>query len=341
MGSWLVLLATTVTLAASGWLTGVLRRYALHTQLLDLPNARSSHSQPTPRGGGLAIVISFNLALLAAWWSGGVTSEFAAAIGVGGLLIAGIGYLDDRHDLPARWRLLVHLLAAGWALWWLGGFPPLPLPGGDLSLGWLGIPVGVLYIVWLLNLYNFMDGIDGIAGVEAITVAGGAALLLWLAGDAGLAPLLVLLAAAVVGFLIWNWPPAKIFMGDVGSAYLGFVLAVFGLATGADGSLSLWVWLILLAAFITDATATLLRRLLRGERWYRAHRTHAYQHAARSLGSHRNVTLAIGAINVLWLLPLAGMAAMRPALGLWLAGVAYMTLIILAFKLGAGRPRKS
>lgn len=341
MGSWLILLATAASLAASGWLTGVLRRYALHTQLLDLPNSRSSHSQPTPRGGGLAIVISFNLALLASWWLGGVPSEFAVAAGVGGLLIAGVGYLDDRHNLPARWRLLVHLLAAGWALWWLGGFPSLPLPGRDLSLGWLGIPVGVLYIVWLLNLYNFMDGIDGIAGVEAITVAGGAALLLWLTSDAGMAPLLVLLAAAVSGFLIWNWPPAKIFMGDVGSAYLGFVLAVFGLAASADGSLSLWVWLILLAAFITDATATLLRRLLRGERWYQAHRSHAYQHAARSLGSHRSVTLAIGAINVLWLLPLAGMAAMRPALGLWLVGLAYMPLIILALKLDAGRPRRA
>lgn len=327
--------------ALSALLTGVLRRYALRTQLLDLPNARSSHTQPTPRGGGLAIVISFSLALTTVWLAGLVSTRVVAAAGVGGLMIAGIGYLDDRHDLPARWRFPVHLIAAGVALGWLGGFPPLPLPGPELGFGWFGIPLGMLCIVWLLNLYNFMDGIDGIAGVEAVTVAASAALLLWVRGDGAMAGVLLLLAAAVLGFLAWNWPPAKIFMGDVGSAYLGFVLGVLALATSAEGLLNLWVWLILLAVFITDATVTLLRRLLRGERWYEAHRTHAYQHAAHRLGSHRNVTLAIGAINVLWLLPLAGMAAMRPTLGLWLVGIAYIPLIVLVLKFDAGRPRGS
>lgn len=341
MGSWLILIASGATLLVSCWLTGALRHYALRTQLLDLPNARSSHSQPTPRGGGLAIVVSFNLALLVAWWLGGVASKFAAAAGVGGLLIAAVGFLDDRHNLPARWRFLVHLVAAGLALWWLDGFPSLPLFDLELSFGWFGIPLGMLCIVWLLNLYNFMDGIDGIAGVEAATVAAGAGLLLWLHGDAAMAGVMLLLAAAVLGFLAWNWPPARIFMGDVGSAYLGFVLGVMALATSADGLLNLWVWLILLAVFIADASLTLLRRLLRGERWYEAHRTHAYQHAAHRLGSHRNVTLAIGAINVLWLLPLAGMAAMRPTLGLWLVGIAYIPLIVLVLKFDAGRPRGS
>lgn len=337
MGTWLILIAVGGTLLVSSWLTGALRRYALRTQLLDLPNARSSHSRPTPRGGGLAIVVSFNLALLVSWWLGAVAPEFVAAAGIGGLLIAAVSYLDDRHNLPARWRFPVHLIAAGVALWWLGGFPALPLPGLELGFGWLGIPLGVLCIVWLLNLYNFMDGIDGIAGVEAVTVAAGAALLLWVRGDAAMAGVLVLLAAAVLGFLAWNWPPARIFMGDVGSAYLGFVLGVMALATSAEGPLNLWVWLILLAVFITDATVTLLRRLLRGERWYEAHRTHAYQHAARRFGSHRKVTLAVGALNVLWLLPLAGVACALPGYGWWLAVVAYLPLLLLAVKFGAGQ----
>jgi len=306
MGTWLILIAVGGTLLVSCWLTGALRRYALRTQLLDLPNARSSHSRPTPRGGGLAIVVSFNLALLVSWWLGAVAPEFVAAAGIV-------------------------------ALWWLGGFPALPLPGLELGFGWLGIPLGVLCIVWLLNLYNFMDGIDGIAGVEAVTVAAGAALLLWVRGDAAMAGVLVLLAAAVLGFLAWNWPPARIFMGDVGSAYLGFVLGVMALATSAEGPLNLWVWLILLAVFITDATVTLLRRLLRGERWYEAHRTHAYQHAARRFGSHRKVTLAVGALNVLWLLPLAGVACALPGYGWWLAVVAYLPLLLLAVKFGAGQ----
>lgn len=337
MGLWLILIASGATLLVSCWLTGALRHYALRTQLLDLPNARSSHSQPTPRGGGLAIVVSFNLALLVAWWLGGVASKFAAAAGVGGLLIAAVGFLDDRHNLPARWRFLVHLVAAGLALWWLDGFPSLPLFDLELSFGWFGIPLGMLCIVWLLNLYNFMDGIDGIAGVEAATVAAGAGLLLWLHGDAAMAGVMLLLAAAVLGFLAWNWPPARIFMGDVGSAYLGFVLGVMALATSADGLLNLWVWLILLAVFIADATLTLLRRLLRGERWYEAHRTHAYQHASRRFGSHRKVTLAVGALNVLWLLPLAGAACIFPGHGWWLAVVAYLPPLLLAIRFGAGK----
>jgi len=337
MGLWLILIASGAALLVSCWLTGALRHYALRTQLLDLPNARSSHSQPTPRGGGLAIVVSFTLALLVAWWLGGVASKFAAAAGVGGLLIAAVGFLDDRHNLPARWRFLVHLVAAGLALWWLDGFPSLPLFDLELSFGWFGIPLGMLCIVWLLNLYNFMDGIDGIAGVEAVTVAAGAGLLLWLHGDAAMAGVLVLLAAAVLGFLAWNWPPARIFMGDVGSAYLGFVLGVMALATSADGLLNLWVWLILLAVFIADATLTLLRRLLRGERWYEAHRTHAYQHASRRFGSHRKVTLAVGALNVLWLLPLAGAACIFPGHGWWLAVVAYLPPLLLAIRFGAGK----
>lgn len=281
--------------------------------------------------------MSFVLGLVGLWLWSGVAVEVLAAVGVGGLLIAAIGYLDDRHGLPARWRFLVHVLAASWALWCLGGFPALPVFDVELRLGWLGIPVGVVATVWLLNLYNFMDGIDGIAATEAVTVAAGAALLLWLQGDAGAAALLVILASAALGFLVWNWPPAKIFMGDVGSAYLGFVLAVLALATSAEGVLNLWVWLILLAVFITDATITLLRRLLQGERWYEAHRSHAYQHAALKLESHLKVTLAVGVINIFWLLPLAWWASREAGHGWWIAGIAYLPLVVLALRLGAGR----
>lgn len=335
MGLWLTLIASGATLLVSCWLTGALRRYALRTQLLDLPNARSSHSQPTPRGGGLAIVVSFNLALLVAWWLGGVASKFAAAAGGGGLLIAAIGYLDDRYDVSARWRFLVHLFAAALALWWLGGFPSVPLFDLQLNFDWLGIPVGVLFIVWLLNLYNFMDGIDGIAGTEAVTVAASGALLLWLYGAPGTAGLLLALAAASLGFLVWNWPPAKIFMGDAGSAYLGYVLGVLALGL-SGGVLNLWVWLILLGVFVVDATYTLFRRLLRGERVYQAHRSHAYQRAARRWGSHKKVTLAVGGINVLWLLPLAWVAAAYPDWGVVTLIVAWLPLLGIAVALGAG-----
>lgn len=341
MSLWLLVPSAVAVLFLSAWLTGLLRRYALRTQLLDVPNARSSHTQPTPRGGGLAVVVSFSFGLAGFWLFDRVSTELVAAAGAGGLMIAAIGYLDDRYSLAARWRFLVHLLAAGSALWWLGGFPPLAVFGQELDFGWFGVVIGGLFVVWLLNLYNFMDGIDGIAGVEAVTVAAGAALLLWLNGDRETAGLLALLAAAAAGFLVWNWPPAKIFMGDVGSAYLGFLLAVFALATSAAGALNLWVWLILMAVFITDATITLLLRLLRGERWYEAHRSHAYQHAARRFGGHLKVTLAVGALNVLWLLPLAWWASRDLGSGWWIAGIAYVPLVALALVLGAGRASRA
>lgn len=244
-------------------------------------------------------------------------------------------YLDDRHDIPARWRFLIHLLAAVLGLWWIGGFPALSLFGLQLQMGLLGIPIGVLFVVWLLNLYNFMDGIDGIAGTEAVTVAVSGALLHWMHGEPEVAMLLLSLAAASMGFLLWNWPPAKIFMGDVGSGFLGFVFAVLALGL-SSGALNLWVWLILLGVFVVDATYTLLRRLVRGERVYQAHRSHAYQRGARRWGSHKNVTLAVGAINVFWLLPLAWVAAVYPDWGVVALAVAWLPLLGVAVALGAG-----
>lgn len=167
--AWLILPVAAISLL----LTGVLRRYAMARSLLDLPGARSSHVVPTPRGGGMAIVASF-MAVLPALGLWGLLpwSEVWALVGAGGL-VAGVGFLDDHRHIAARWRLLVHFIAAGWALAWLGRLPPLAWDDVQSGWGWLGAGVAAVYLVWLLNLYNFMDGIDGIASVEAICVAGG------------------------------------------------------------------------------------------------------------------------------------------------------------------------
>ena len=220
-------------LAVLSWtLTAVLRRYALARSLMDIPNARSSHSLPTPRGGGVAIVITFLVGLCAAFFAGfGIHSELFYTLFGAGLSIALLGFLDDHGHIAARWRLLGHFAAAAWALYWLGGMPPLVGFGVVVNLGWIGHALAALYLVWLLNLYNFMDGIDGIASVEAICVCLGGAVLYALVNtgfliSAGELPLLML-AAGVVGFLMWNFPPAKIFMGDAGSGFLGIVLGIF------------------------------------------------------------------------------------------------------------------
>lgn len=332
---WLVLMMCSA-LATAG-----LRHHALRHGLLDVPNARSSHQRPTPRGGGMAIVVTAVAAWTALVGSGGLAPSVYAALLGASLAVAGIGWLDDRGHVSVRTRLGVHGLAAIWALFWLGGLPPVFPWLNGLHLEVFGLGLGGLYLVWLLNLYNFMDGIDGLAGIQALTVCLSAALLgvLAVGMEAAWGPLL--LAAAVAGFLPWNFPQARIFMGDAGSGFLGVALGVLSLYSGWLDPALFWAWLILLGVFVVDATLTLLRRLLRGEPVQQAHRRHAYQRAARRLGSHRPVTLAVAAINLFWLTPWAAavsLGAIPPTAGLALA---YAPLITLAFLLGAGRPGDS
>lgn len=324
---------------AAALATGAIRAWALRNGMMDIPNHRSSHSAPTPRGGGLAIVG----AAVAAWgWlyfrhaiSPGL---FLALIGGGGA-VAGVGYVDDRRPVPAGIRLFVHLAAAAWALYCLGGMPSLTGLGMQSVPGWILQVVGVSSIVWAINLFNFMDGIDGIAASEAVFVAGAGAILCLLTGVAGGAMATsVLLAVAVFGFLLWNWPPAKIFMGDVGSGFLGFVIAVITLAATEQVPVMLPAWLVLGGAFFVDATVTLVRRFLRRERVYEAHRSHAYQWLARRWGSHRKVTLSVLAVNVLWLFPLAWLATRFPTAAHWIVVVALLPLVVVALVAGAGRP---
>ena len=317
-------------------MTAGLRRYALARSVIDVPNARSSHTVPTPRGGGVAIVLTFLLAMVGLMPSGIEQISTLLALGGGGALIAVIGFMDDHGHIAARWRLLGHFVAAAWMLGWLGGLPPLTMFGWTLDMGWLGGLLAAVYLVWLLNLYNFMDGIDGIASVEAITACLGAAWLYWLAGLGGTAVLPLLLAAAVAGFLYWNFPPAKIFMGDAGSGFIGIVLGGLSLQAAWVSPPMFWCWLILLGVFIVDATYTLVRRLLRGDKVYEAHRSHAYQFASRVYGKHLPVTVAVAALNVCWLLPIAYCVArlgLDGALGVLLA---YIPLIVLAVRFRAG-----
>lgn len=322
---WFALLAVGI----SFFLTRAMRRYALSRSLVDIPNARSSHVLPTPRGGGVAIVLTFLMALGPLLFFGLISpAVFAACAGAGGL-IAIIGFMDDHGHIAARWRLLGHFIAASWAIFWLGGLPAINVLGIVFDTGWVGSALAVVYLVWMLNLYNFMDGIDGIAGVEAVCACIGACLMYGMSGQNGLIWAPLLLCASVAGFLCWNIPPAKIFMGDAGSGFLGIILGVLSLQAGWISAQLLWGWLILFGVFIVDATFTLFRRLMRGDRIYEAHRSHAYQFASRQFGKHLPVTLAVGLINLCWLLPIAlcvALYSLDGAIGLLLA---YSPLLVL------------
>ncbi|RMQ45411.1 Glycosyl transferase, group 4 protein [Pseudomonas cichorii] len=318
-------------------LTAVLRRYALSRSLMDVPNARSSHTIPTPRGGGVAIVVAFLLSILLLAWDDRVPSAALIAIGGAGGLVALIGFMDDHGHIAARWRLLGHFAAAAWALVWLGGLAPLNFFGFSVDLGIIGQVLAAFYLVWMLNLYNFMDGIDGIASVEAVTVCGGISLIYVLGGFGDLLWGPALLAAAVIGFLYWNFPPARIFMGDAGSGFLGIALGMLSVQAAWASSQLFWAWLILLGVFIVDATVTLARRLLRGDKVYEAHRSHAYQFASRRYGKHLPVTLAVGIINICWLLPVALWVSVLGGDGVTGVLIAYVPLVILALRFDAGR----
>jgi Fuc2NAc and GlcNAc transferase len=333
MTVWWLLLAV---FAVSWVLTLVLRRYALAKSLMDIPNERSSHSIPTPRGGGVAIVVSFLLALPVLGGLNLLSPSALYGLLGSGLLVAIIGFADDHGHIAARWRLLGHFIAAGWTLFWLNGLPPIELFGVTVDLGWFGNVLALVYLVWMLNLYNFMDGIDGLASAEAISVCIAMCFLYWLNGHTNLIWPPLILAAAVSGFLYWNFPPARIFMGDAGSGFLGIILGGFTLHAAVVATDLLWSWLILLGVFIVDSTWTLIWRLARGEKVYKAHRSHGYQHATRKLKSHGIVTAAVVGINLLWLFPIAylvGKGSLNGSLGLCFAYVPIMWLVIV-FKAG-------
>ena len=285
--------------------TGFIRKYSLNHALIDIPSDRSSHTVPTPRGGGLSITIPVLLCICLLFFFGWVNTEITMALGIGGLLVAVIGWIDDHKHIPALWRAVCYEIAAGWAVFCLGGLQSIKLGNYELMLGQFGSVFAVLGIVWLTNLYNFMDGTDGIAGIEAICISLFAGVLFWNIGEKGLSVICLVIMISSCGFLCWNWAPAKIFMGDVGSCLLGFCFAVLATASVKDGSIILSVWLILMAVFIVDATLTLCMRIIKGEKWYSAHRSHAYQRLVMTGVSHDKLAISILLINVMMLWPTA------------------------------------
>jgi Fuc2NAc and GlcNAc transferase len=257
----------------------------------------------------LAIVAVVLLGTLACAIHGWIPAKLASALIGGGLVVAGTGWSDDRRGLSPGFRAFAHTTAAIWAVWVLGGFPVVTFGDSRLDLGPLGFVFAVFAIVWLTNLYNFMDGIDGIAGVNALTVGLLAAALSCMAGARGYAVLSTLIAGASLGFLFWNWTPARIFLGDVGSGFLGFCFGVLAIASENTGSLPAIIWFLLLGAFIADSSITLIRRMFRRERWYSGHNSHAYQRAVRSGFTHGAVSLGFAAANCL--LGLAAVTAIK------------------------------
>jgi Fuc2NAc and GlcNAc transferase len=312
------LLAVAAGAGLTLYLTVRIRTWA-QIRLLDVPNERSSHVQPTPRGGGLAIVAAVlgGTAVYATW------SGTWAALGpyvAGGSSIAAISFLDDLRGVAWSVRLLAHTLSALLAVvaytGWSGAALPLAAPTPAI-----GTAVSLLWIVGLTNAYNFMDGIDGIAASQAVVAGGGWLCIGLLLGRPEVAVTGALVAGASAGFLYHNWPPARIFMGDVGAAFLGYTFAVLPLLAGAADPRVLLAGLLLVALFIFDTLFTFVRRLLAGEAVLRAHRSHLYQRLTRSGATHGAVTLGYAAAAA-FLTGVAMVVLVVPASGVLLASAA-------------------
>jgi Fuc2NAc and GlcNAc transferase len=317
--------------------TAVMRRYAIANNIYDVPNSRSSHTLKTPRGGGVSIVIVFLGVLVFLWWSTGISDgSLILSILLGGSFVAMIGFWDDHQHIPARWRFFAHLFAAIVSLSFLPELPELKVFSTAFDISAVTYPFYVLMLIWLLNLYNFMDGIDGIASIEAITVSVSAAVILLLNESEAEAQILLILSACVAGFLVWNWPPAKIFMGDASSGFLGFTLGLMAVITSNNDAISIWSWFILLAVFVADATYTLIRRMVNGDKWYEAHRSHAYQILSRQHRSQKKVTVAVLIVNIAWLFPLAYLATKYEYWASLICIIAMLPLIVSAYNVDAG-----
>lgn len=296
----LLVIVCMLTTVASSIGCGFMRYVAIKKSVfMDTPNERSLHAQPMPRAGGAPMAAAAIIAIvfLGLIRPNLLPQQWLMTMGIGGSAVALVGWIDDKASLSASTRFAVHLVAAAWAVNWL--MPQEPLFNRLMSGFW---------IAWSINFYNFMDGIDGLAGAEAVIIALGAG---YISGRLGLlGPLAVcwVVAAAALGFLFWNWPPARIFMGDAGSGFLGYAFGCLAIGSGSGWNCGFYTYLLLLFLFWFDATFTLLKRIIRKERFWEAHREHLYQQAVQKGFTHHEVTLTFVILNMFMFIIAALMA---------------------------------
>jgi Fuc2NAc and GlcNAc transferase len=310
-----------LTFLVAGLLTPLLTTWAHRNDLLDIPNARSSHVVATPRIGGVALVVSVLAGLTALQAFGPGVGRDAMIVVAGASAIAALGLVDDFRPLPALTRLLVHVAVAISVVIAVQA----PALAGNGASSTLAPYLMVVWIVGLTNAYNFMDGIDGIAGIQALIAGLGWTALALLASAPDIAVLAVAVAGASAGFLLHNWHPAKVFMGDTGSGFLGFLFASIPLLLRRGHPSLLWGAVLLMWPFLFDTGFTLIRRVSRSENLLSAHRSHLYQRLVLTGRSHRYVTLLYGGLAIL-----GALAAVAMSVRTVIVPVASMIVLVVA-----------
>jgi UDP-N-acetylmuramyl pentapeptide phosphotransferase/UDP-N-acetylglucosamine-1-phosphate transferase len=308
-------------------LTGIATWYAGRRGLLDHPGERQSHTVVTPRGGGVGLVAA--LLIVSLLVSAGNSYGFWVQCIVPAVVVLAItGWWDDHASLGVGFRFFIQLAVSFYLLWcatnagWMQGVIPMIMSG--------------LFMIWMTNLYNFMDGSNGMAGLQGVFAASVLAVLFHLSGDDPFSLFALLLAACCVGFLPWNLGRARVFMGDVGSLALGFLFAAFMLYGTGTGAFDYPVALMVMLLFLTDATLTLMLRVIRGERWYNAHRQHLYQRLIAHGWTHARVAMVYQAINLTLVLPGIVIAVNFPALA-WATALALTLIFVLGWYFSISR----
>lgn len=309
--------------------TGILRKYSLRNSILDIPNERSAHSLPMPRGGGLSISLAVLLSAVFLFYLQLLPLNIAIAFSGGGILVTVTGWLDDHMDIPEIWKALSYTIAAIWTVFWLDGLDTLRFGVNVITMHVAGSLFAVLGLAWLINLYNFMDGTDALAAAQAICTGTFSGMLFMFSGRQDLAIMCFVITAASAGFLYWNWPPAKIFMGDAGSCLIGFSFGLLAIVGEKSGALPILVWFILLSIFICDATLTLFMRIINKEKWYTAHRSHAYQRLVQMNVSHTFLAISVLLINVIFIWPLAYIAWRWQSLSVIILAVCILIMFLI------------
>ena len=271
-------------------LTYFIRQFALKYKLIDVPNERSSHNAPTPKGGGIAIVISWFLGITILFFVGYVEDSLYFAL-LSGIILSVVSLIDDFIDVKPFIRLIFQFITVIIAFYFLNGLRPFIIPELSLNNLYVLYPLVILGMVWFINLFNFMDGVDGFASTEAILIS---LVIFILSGNI----INLVLIGCIAGFLFWNWPKAKIFMGDVGSTQLGFILVILGVYFHNKLEFSILNWIMLSSPFWFDATFTLYRRWRNKEKLSQAHRKHAYQRIVQAGFSHQKVNFYLIGINI-------------------------------------------
>lgn len=304
-----------------------IRKYAIAHSLMDVPNDRSSHIAPTPRGGGFAIVLTFCVSTFLMWFYLGHSGKEILILLLPSVLIAFVGFWDDHGDLSPKIRLLFHFSAS--IIFLFGVSVMQQIESGSIIVTTILLILALFYLVWFINLYNFMDGINGIATLQAISIFAALGLFFVLGGHDTLAILAFLLVAASLGFLVWNFPSAKLFMGDGGSGFLGFIIAAFAVSSISVDLKYFWIFNIMAMIFICDSTVTLMKRFIAGEAVLKAHKNHAYQIASRLTGTHYSVSTMVFAINCCWLFPVSYAVYVELVGGIVGVSIAAVPIIIL------------